>query len=114
MNIDEFQLNEYDLPSIIRGKVRIDWVNLDEGNDGDYDPDNPEDVNLLRFDVYKKHDIEGWLEVEDGSYCTQVPATTDADTLRRILTSFMDVIHDDIAGYGKAKRKCEQLSWTTP
>ena len=114
MKIDAFSVNEYELPSIIRNGVKIDWVNLDEGFDGDYDPENPDDVNLLRFDV-SKFDTETneWTEVEDGSYCTQVPADTNHATLRRILTSFMDYIYDDVVSVGKAKRKCEQLSWTS-
>jgi hypothetical protein len=111
MRTDAFFVNEQKLPSIIRGNVRIDWVNLGEGFDGDYDADNPDDVNLLRFDVYR-HDGAEWIEVEDGSYCTQVPAHANHVTLRQILSIFMDYIHDDIKSVGKSKRKCEQLSWT--
>ena len=111
--MDAFFTNEYDLPSIIRNNVRIDWINMDEGYDGDYDPENPDDVNLLRFDVSNL--VQGeWTEVEDGSYCTQVPAHTNKATLARILTSFMDYIYDDVVSVGKAKRKCEMLSWTSP
>lgn len=111
MKNDSFSINEHKLPTIIRGNVRIDWVNLHEGFDGDYDPENPDDVNLLRFDAYR-HDGADWVEVEDGSYCTQIPANTNHVTLRRILRSFMDYIYDDVVSVGKAKRKCEQLSWT--
>jgi hypothetical protein len=111
MKKDAFFVNDSKLPSIIRGNVRIDWVNLGEGFDGDYDPENPDDVNLLRFDVYRNDGVN-WVEVDDGSYCTQVPVKTSHATLRRILSSFMDYIHDDITSVGKAKRKCEQLSWT--
>ena len=113
MKKDKFSKNEYQLPVITRGVVKIEWVNLGEGYDGDYDPENPDDVNLLRFDVSKK--VNGkWTEVEDGSYCTQVPSRTNHDTLRRILTSFMNEIYDDVISVGKAKRACERLSWTAP
>ena len=112
---DTFLIGNDGLPSIIRGVVRIDWTNLGEGYDGDYDPENPDDVNLLRFDVSVANiDKRRWEEVEDGSYCTQVPAHTHIETLKRILVSFMDYIHDDIMSVGKAKRKCEMLSWTSP
>ena len=113
-NQDAFMVNEYELPSIIRNGVKIDWVNLDEGYDGDYDPENPDDVNLLRFDV-SKFDTRSneWTEVEDGSYCTQVPANANHATLRHILTSFMNEIYDDVVNVGKAKRTCEMLSWTS-
>ena len=111
---DAFMVNEYELPSIIRNGVKIDWVNLDEGFDGDYDPENPDDKNLLRFDVSKLDaETNEWTEVEDGSYCTQVPADTNHATLRRILTSFMNEIYDDVVSVGKAKRTCEMLSWTS-
>ena len=113
MKKDKFSKNEYQLPVITRGVVKIEWVNLGEGYDGDYDPENPDDVNLLRFDVSKKVNGE-WTEVEDGSYCTQVPSRTNHDTLRRILTSFMNEIYDDVISVGKAKRACERLSWTAP
>jgi hypothetical protein len=113
MKQDAFYVNEYKLPSIIRNNVRIDWVNLGEGFDGDYDPENPDDKNLLRFDVSRFSDESNtWVEVDDGSYCTQVPADANHATLRRILSSFMDYIYDDVVSVGKSKRKCEQLSWT--
>lgn len=111
MKTDSFFNNEFNLPSIVRGDVRIDWVNLKEGRDGDYDPSDPTDTNLLRFDAYKMTNGE-WVEVEDSSYCTQVPANTNEEILRRILVTFMDFIYDEVVGYGKAKRKCELLSWT--
>jgi hypothetical protein len=112
MKNDAFYNNEYKLPSIIRGNVRIDWVNLGEGNDGDYDPSDPDDVNLLRFDVFR-FDGKEWEAIEDGSYCTLVPANTNHAVLREILSHFMDTIYDDVSPHGKAKRVCESLSWTT-
>lgn len=109
---DAFEINEYKLPSIIRNNVKIDWVNLGEGNDGDFDPENPEDENLLRFDV-SRTSKDGWEAIDDGSYCTMVPATANTDQLKYLLAHFMDVIYDDVSAHGKAKRLCESLSWTT-
>lgn len=111
MKTDIFQRNEYKLPTLIRGNVRIDWVNLGEGNDGDYDPSDPNDKNLLRFDVYRL-DGKEWNGVEDGSYCTQVTVSTPNCVLMGHLTHFMDTIYDDVSAHGKAKRLCESLSWT--
>jgi hypothetical protein len=110
MNIDSISINEYDLPMIIRNNVRIDWVNLGEGNDGDYDPTDKYDENLLRFDVYR-FDGKEWEAIEDGSYCTQIAAGTDQKILIEHLRHFMDTIYDDVSTHGKAKRLCEQLSW---
>lgn len=111
MNNDSISVNEYGLPMIIRENVRIDWVNLNEGNDGDYDPTDKYDENLLRFDVYR-HDGKEWQSVEDGSYCTQVKADTPHDVLVSHLEHFMNTIHYEIKINGKAKRLCEALSWT--
>lgn len=108
---DTIYTNGENLPTIIRNNVRIDWVNLNEGLDGDYDPENPEDKNLLRFNV---HRFNGnlWQEVEDASYCTLVEAKTERKKLVEHLIHFMDTIYDDVSAHGKAKRICESLSWT--
>lgn len=111
MNKDSISVNEHDLPMIIRNNVRIDWVNLGEGHDGDYDPTDPADNNLLRFDVYHFNGND-WEAVEDGSYCTKVASGTDQKKLVKLLTFFMDTIYDDVSKHGKAKRLCEKLSWT--
>jgi len=104
-------LNEYNLPTIVRGNVRIDWVNLNEGLDGDYNPEDPNDINLLRFDVYR-HDGNDWQAIEDGSFCTQVTACTQHHQLFEHLVHFLDTIYDDVSNHGRAKRLCESLSWT--
>jgi len=109
-------LNKYALPAIIRKNVRIDWVNLKEGHDGDYDPNDKNDENLLRFDVSRLvREPSGrlrWEGIEDGSYCTQVIASTPHTQLVEHLVHFLDTIYDDVSVHGKAKRLCESLSWT--
>lgn len=104
-------VNDYGLPVIIRNNVMIEWVNLNEGYDGDYDPENENDANLLRFDV-SRFDGKEWQAIEDGSYCTQVAAGTPHTTLVEHLVHFLDTIYDDVSNHGKAKRLCESLSWT--
>lgn len=37
-----------------RGPIRVAWVCLGEGYNGDYDPTNPEDELLLRFNLSVK------------------------------------------------------------
>lgn len=110
MNNHSISVNEYGLPIIIRNNVRIDWVNLNEGYDGDYDPTDENDKNLLRFDVYR-FDGKEWTAIDDGSYCTQVISDTPHKILIDHLVHFMDTIYDDVSVHGKAKRLCEQLSW---
>ena len=72
--------------------VRIDWVNIGEGLCGDYNSEDPEDINILRFDVsYNPYyapctvsDSIDWEEVEDASYCTTVPSDTEISELVRL------------------------------
>ena len=98
-----------DLPSLTRGNVRVEWVDLGERLEGDYDGTDKKDVNLLRFDVSQKNENE-WEEVPDGSFCTLIPAHTGEATLKRGLRMIMDDIYDEIRDHGRAKRICESLS----
>jgi hypothetical protein len=111
MNDHSIGINEYNLPVIIRGNVRIEWVNLGEGQDGDYDPTDECDKNVLRFDV-SRFDGKNWEAIDDGSYCTQVESNTAHENLIEHLVHFMAEIYDDVSEHGKAKRVCESLSWT--
>lgn len=97
------------------------WVNLGEGLAGDYNPDDPDDENLLRFDVIvtqefaDQHDIPheptdrpGWVAPLDNSYCTQVPADTPENVLIQLLGNLAkDAYHagEDL------RRRLEELSW---
>lgn len=87
-----------DNPMTIHDDVlRVDWVNLDEGYSGDYDPDDPEDVNLLRFDVYERGDPkESWNPVDDGSYCTMMPANAPIPILEKALRRIFDAYREHI------------------
>jgi hypothetical protein len=85
------------------GLVAVEFVDLGEGYNGDYDPEDPEDTKLLRFDAYIKrtpsttfneeNGLEdndqddykgGWAMRENSSFCTQVPADTPKETLRAV------------------------------
>ena len=100
------------LPEKVRGRVKVAWVNLNEGFYGDYDPEDPRDRNFLRFDLYyKANKKSGWEEVSDGSYRTQLKLPTQLDTLEQALDLILDAAHQQIEKVGKAKRICESLSW---
>lgn len=125
--MSEMHLNDpivlYDIdvetPVSIRGKVvRVDWYNAGEGICGDYNPSDPNDINLLRFDVYVyRYDEEAdewyWEPVDDASYCTRVPADTNIDTLVNklmvIYKEYDDVLSSDT--YASVKKLGEYLSW---
>lgn len=77
-------------PVVIEGPlVRASWVNLGEGLYGDYNSDDPEDVNLLRFDIEIRNE-NAWEVVEDASYCTMVEATTPVSRLIKLLMSIYE------------------------
>ena len=102
--------------AIYNDVLRVEWYNAGEGLCGDFNPEDPEDENLLRFDVYCKYtDSEDWVPVDDASYCTQVSADTSKNRLVELLTiifnRYEDVIRDYI-NYGTSVKKLgEELSW---
>ena len=97
---------------LIKDNVKVCWVNIGEGYNGDYDENDPEDENLLRYDVYVL-DEGNWEAVDDASYCTYVSADTDNDELMTLLhvlmEEFYDVLHYDI--YASVKKLGERMSW---
>ena len=103
--------------------LRVDWVNLGEGCSGDYDPEDPNDVNLLRFDVYKQEQPEhwddsddGWRAVDDASYCTNMPAHTSEDILKQALSHIFEEYRAVIEAYPghSVKKLGERLSHISP
>lgn len=101
--------------TLTRRGVRVEWVNLDEGWSGDYNPEDPKDENLLRFDVSRfNHLTKAWYAIEDASYCTRVPADTPVTKLKKLLALIMDRVGDDVRVGRSIKRLCEELSWIEP
>lgn len=61
-------------------EIAVEFVSLGEGYNGEYDPDDPMDEKLVRFEFHRKQrDWEGgeWKPVLDSSYCSEV---TDDDS----------------------------------
>jgi hypothetical protein len=95
--------------SLIRGDIKVEWCDIGEGLDGDYNPTNPKDVLLLRFYVSQR-DIDGvWADVQDGSYCTLMPVGTDSAYLAWGLQAIMAA-----AEQPSPKHELEAMSWMTP
>lgn len=112
------------------GLVMVELDNIGEGVDGDYDPTDEEDVPLMRFTLYRlcddpnhegiKDNFEGtgyekneWMAVKDGSYCTQLPVTSDNEILREAGQFLLDYVREGIRDYQFDKRLYESLSWIT-
>ena len=108
-----FKWKEYseDGMELVQDNVKVVFENLGEGYNGDYNENDPEDENLLRFTVYVK-DGEIWEQVDDASYCTLVSADTEKEKLQELLNMLMDefyaVLHDDI--HASVKKLGERLS----
>lgn len=89
----------------------VEWVDLGEGWKGDYNPDDPEDEPLLRFDFYSRENRKSpWDVPQDSSYCTQVNADTPVEVRKKLLVYLlMEVI--DFPPDQSIKKLCERLSW---
>lgn len=90
-------------------RVEIEWIG--EGIQGDYDEDDSEDIPLLRFSVYKREEGDYWEEVDDASYCTQLPATIHPNIARRAARYIMDWVEAPLKEGYSIKKICERLSW---
>ena len=113
------------LPVVARveyGNIVAEWENIGEGLCGDYDENEPEDINLLRFYAYIR-DIDGDLiALDDASYCTRMPVDTDKEILMRALAHIAKEFYDHLDGnlneYGmpevSVKKTGECLSWVSP
>lgn len=108
-----------DKETVIRAendKIRVELVNIGEGTCGDYNPNDPEDINLLRFDVYSKPSAD-WEAVDDASYCTQIPADASEEVLEKAVTAIFNEYNDvaeHIFSGGSVKKMGEQLSRISP
>lgn len=112
------------------GLVMVELDNIGEGIEGDYDPNDPNDVPLMRFTLYRycddpnhdgiKNNFEGtgyekneWMAVRDGSYCTQLRADASNELLREAGQFILDYVEEGIRSYHMDKPLYESLSWIT-
>jgi len=93
------------------GAYKAEWVDIGEGMDGMYDPENPDDVALLRIDTYELVNGE-WEMIDDGSYCTAMPVDTPPEILDAGLRVILEELND--LGGASAKKTMEGMSWMSP
>lgn len=91
------------LHSYTLGRYTLEWVDLGEGFDGDYDPENPDDRPLLRADLYGDGEA-----LDGGSYCTQAPVTTPDYVLSALAHSLLESLPADPADF----RRGVMARWT--
>lgn len=93
-------------------RVDLDW-DCGEGIDGDYRGPNTDDIPLLRFSVFRK-DGENWWEVDNASYCTQIPADIPHKEVRRLAEYILNEVEEEVTNDNSVKKLCERLSWINP
>jgi len=97
--------------------VRVTLEYIGEGNYGDYHEDDPTDERLLRFSVYQWQDDEEmdgggyYREIDDASYCTQIPESVGLPIQAKALGIIMEQVYDLIQAGQSIKKVCERLSW---
>ena len=97
----EFMFYGYDGETVAEccdDEVKVEWAYIGEGYNGDYDPSDPDDVELLRFYVYHIDDGE-WVEVEDASYCTNMPLRADQSIIEASLLALFDRFSDALGDW---------------
>ena len=94
---------------LVQGDRRVDLWQAGEGWNGDYNPDDPNDVELWRFDVQELVNGE-WETMPDASYCTQLPVDIDFEITQKALHWIMEETFDT----ERVKKVCEELSWISP
>lgn len=109
------------------GMVKVEWTDIGEGLCGDYDPDDPTDEPLLRFDAWVKvtgtsmDEIRGlefsegdeWGYRENGSYCTMTNANTHGPVLVALAQLIADELADNLDN-GGWKSTGERMSFVNP
>ena len=99
------------------GQFKAVWEWIGEGNSGEYNPSDLNDVPLLRFSCYVKdtkadpNEEDSWTQIDDASYCTNMPVTTPRADLAVALDSILREIQDC---YPSCKRTMEWMSWIGP
>lgn len=95
---------------LVRDNVRVELEHIGEGWQGEYDETDPDDTPLLRFTVSKLVDGE-WQEVNDASYCTQLPDSISEDDRNRVMQYIMEHVYSSVMSGISIKRMCEHMSW---
>ena len=93
-----------------KGKVIIAWVELGEGWGGDYNPDDPDDEELLRFDAYiEDHEWED--DYPTYSYCTEFPVSATPEQRQAGLEYLMSHLYEPMSKGEWCRSDAERLSW---
>ena len=97
--------------AVVSGNWKVELVDIGEGLCGDYNENDPEDIPLLRFDMYSRENSKSpWEVPNDSSYCTRVSADITAKQRKQVLSLLISEV-EDLAWDWNVKKLCERLSW---
>jgi hypothetical protein len=110
---------------LIEGGVKVILEHIQEGWNGYYDPEDPEDEPLIRFNVFAHKKLmnpyaeysygdDKYHYMSDSSYCTQMPTNISKKMIDRALKVIMYEVKDAVIGGNSIKKTCERLSWLSP
>lgn len=106
--------------TLLRGDVRISWVDNGEGQDGIYNPSNPDDMPLLRFQIFY---LGGGEEVMVASVKSQTSRREETDIRQKLLQKIADQVVGPIeekqptpedSEVPAIKTTLEKLAWIGP
>ena len=101
------------------GDVKVVFTYLGEGISGDYDREDEDDMPMLRFDIFEREYVDdgrehpdwNWIEVDSGSYCTEVCIDTPKEILEEMAQYILDNVKDDISANRSIRSIGQELSW---
>jgi len=97
--------------ALTKNNVKVEWTYHGEGHSGDYNSNDPDDTELLRFFVYKRMSLlNEWEYVKDSSYCTCFPLNSDNILKVKALLIIMDLVYDKVVNGQTIKKVCERIS----
>lgn len=104
-----------------RFPLALDLEFIGEGNSGDYDEDDPDDVPLMRFTLlqreegYAEEEVRDFEAVSDCSYSTNIRADLPQETIQalaeKLLAEFEATYDGSRYGAYRPKAQAERLSW---
>lgn len=98
--------------ALVQYPVRVALIYAGEGIRGDYDPKDPDDIQLLRFNVSVCRDGI-WEEKEDGSYCSCLPLNAGRgqheQALSELMNAFYPILSNDVEA--SIKKVGEKMSY---
>ena len=99
---------------LTRGRVRVEITDIGEGIQGEYNPEDPQDVSLVRFyvSIYDETHKE-WTDVDDASYCTLIPVREEVLHIA-LAEKIMEAVYPPLMAGKDIDRICAALSWTEP